>query len=63
MLGAVKPQKHFLQEDLIADYLREQGLLVQTTPDKWELLFRRDAFLGPMRLWWSLLKELEAVFR
>ena len=42
-------QKHLLQEDLIEDCLREQGLLVQTMPANQELLFRRDAFLGPMR--------------
>jgi hypothetical protein len=49
MLGATRPQKHFLPEDLIEDCLRDQGLVVQTMPADQELLFRRDAFLGPMR--------------
>ena len=51
MLGATWPQKHLLQEDLIEDCLRDQGLLVQTMPANQELLFRRDAFLGPMGAW------------
>jgi hypothetical protein len=44
-------QKHLLQEDLIEDCLRVQGLLVQTMPVSQELLFRRDVFLGPMGAW------------
>ena len=61
--GPVQPQKHLLQEDLIEDCLRDQGLLVQTMPANWELLFRRDAFLGPMGHGWRVLKELAAVLR
>lgn len=38
----------FLQEDLIEDWLREQGLLVQMVPANQELLFRIDSFLEPM---------------
>ena len=38
---------YLLQEDLIEDCLREQGLLVQIMLANPELLFRRDAFLGP----------------
>ena len=38
--------------------MREQGLLMQTMPANWELLFRKDAFLGPMgtggRYLWTL---------
>lgn len=34
----------------IEDCLRDQGLLVQTMAANQELLFRRDAFLGPMRV-------------
>jgi hypothetical protein len=30
------------------DCLRDQGLRMQTMPANQELLFRRDAFLGPM---------------
>ena len=41
-------QYHLLQEDLIENYLRNQGLLMQTIPPNQELLFRKDAFLGPM---------------
>jgi hypothetical protein len=44
----MQPQKHFLQEALIDDCLRDQGLLVQTVPANQELLFRHDTFLGPM---------------
>lgn len=33
------PQKHLLQEDLVEDFLRNQGLLVQTMPANGELLF------------------------
>jgi hypothetical protein len=36
----------FLQEDLIEDCLRDQGLLVQTVPANQELLFRKRCFLG-----------------
>jgi hypothetical protein len=39
---------HLLQEDLIEDYLRDQGLLVQVMPVNQELLFRIDTFSGPM---------------
>ena len=39
-------QYHLLQEDLIEDYLRNQGLLMRTIPPNQELLFRKDAFLG-----------------
>lgn len=35
-------------EDLVEDCLRGQGLLVQTISANQELLFRREAFLGPM---------------
>ena len=63
MGGAAQPQKHLLQEDLIEDCSRDQGLLVQTVPANQELLFRRDAFLGPMEHEWRVLKELAAVFR
>ena len=61
--GRSQPQRHLLQEDLIEDCLRDQGLLVQTMPANQELLFRRDAFLGPMGHGWRVLKELAAVFR
>ena len=61
--GVAQPQKHLLQEDLIEDCLRDQGLLVQTMPANQELLFRRDAFLGPMGHRWRVLKELETAFR
>ena len=44
----VQPHKQLLQEDLIEDCLRDQGLLMQTMPANLELLFRGDAFLGPM---------------
>ena len=63
MLGATQSQKHLLQEDLIEDCLREQGLLAQTMPANQELLFRRDAFLEPMGRGWRILKELAALFR
>lgn len=37
---------------------------MQTMPaNQEELLFRRDAFLGPMGRGWRVLKELAAVFR
>ena len=52
-----------MQEDQIEDCLREQGLLVQIMPANQELLFRRDAFLGPMGHGWRVLKELAAVLR
>ena len=45
MLGAMQLQKHLLQEDLIEDCLREQGLLVQIISANQELLFNRY-FLG-----------------
>ena len=62
MLGPVQLKKHLMQEDLIEHCLRDQGLLVQRMPANWELLFRRDAFLGPMGHGWRVIKEL-AVFR
>jgi hypothetical protein len=46
--GGAHTQKHLLQEYLLEDSLREQGLLVQTMLANQELLFRSDAFLGPM---------------
>ena len=46
--ASMQLQKYLLQEDIIEDCLRDQGLLVQTMPASQELLFRRDAFLGPM---------------
>ena len=64
MLGWGKqPQKHLLQEDLIEDCLRDQGLLAQTMPDNWEMLYRRDAFLKPMGHRSKVLKVRAAVFR
>jgi hypothetical protein len=45
------------------DCLGDQGVLAQTTPANQELLFRRDAFLGPIGNGWEVLKELAAVFR
>ena len=59
----MQPQRHLLQEDLIEDFLRDQGLLTQTMPANWDLLFRRDAFWGPMGHKWKVLKELAAEFR
>jgi hypothetical protein len=53
----------FLQEDLIEDCRRDQGLLLQIMPANQELLFRRYAFLGPMGRGWRVLKELAAVLR
>lgn len=38
-------------------------MLIQTVLPNQELLFSRDAFLGPMRHEWRILKELAAVFR
>ena len=61
--GAAQPQRHLLQEDQTEDCLRDQGLVKQAMPANWELLFRRDAFLGPMGHRWRVLKELAAVFR
>jgi hypothetical protein len=55
-IGAMQPQKHLQEENLIEDCLRDQGLLVQTMPDNQELLFQRDAFLGPMGHRWRVLK-------
>jgi hypothetical protein len=57
--GPAQPQKYLLREDLIEDCLR----VVQTTPANQELLFRRDAFLGPMGQRWRVLKELATLFR
>ena len=53
----VKPQRHLLREDLIEDCLRDQGLLTQTTPANRELLFRSDAFLGPLGRGRRVLEE------
>jgi hypothetical protein len=53
----------FLQEDLIEDCLRDQGLLVQIMPVNQELLFGTDTFLGPIGPEWRALKELAAVLR
>ena len=53
----------FLQEDLIKDCLREQGLLAQIMPANWDLLFSIDALLKPMRAWVRVLKKLTAVLR
>jgi hypothetical protein len=58
-----QPQKILLQEDLTEDCLRNQGLLKQTVLANRELLFRRDALLGPRGHKWSVLKKLAAVFR
>ena len=46
--GPAQPQKHLLLKDLIEDCLRDQGFLAQRMPANQEVLFRRDAFLGPM---------------
>jgi hypothetical protein len=46
--------KAFLQEDLIEDCVRDQGLLLQTMPTHGELLFRRDAFLEPIGHRWRV---------
>ena len=46
MLRTAQPQRHLLQEDLIEDCLRDQGLLMQTMQANRELLFRRDTFWG-----------------
>lgn len=56
-------QKHLLLEDLIKDYLRDQGLLVLTMSANQILLFSKDAFLGPMGYGSRVLKELVAVLR
>jgi hypothetical protein len=53
-------QRHLLQEDLIEDCLRDQGLLTRAMPANQELLFRRDGFLGLMGHGWRVLKELAA---
>ena len=47
----------FLQEDLIEDCLREQGLLVQIMPDNQEVLLRVDNFLEPMGAWMEGIKR------
>jgi hypothetical protein len=47
----------FLQEDLIVDCLREQGLLVQIMPDNQEVLLRVDNFLEPMGAWMEGIKR------
>jgi hypothetical protein len=59
----VQPQRHLLLKVVIEDCLRDQGLLAQTVPANWEMLFRRDAFLGPVGHRWRVLKELAAAFR
>lgn len=61
MLWVAQLQKHLLQEDLTEDCLRDQGLLVLSADQ--ELLFRREAFLGPMGCRRRVLKELAAVLR
>jgi hypothetical protein len=43
-----KLQKFLLQEDIIEDFLSDKRLLAQTMPANQELLFRSNAFLGPM---------------
>jgi hypothetical protein len=63
MQEAMRSQSHILQEDLIDNFLKDQGLLMQTMPANQELLFRRDAFLEPMGCRWRVLKEFAAVFR
>jgi len=63
MLGASQLQKHLLQEDLTEDCFRDRGLRVRTMPPNQELVFRRDAFLGPIRAWVRVLKEPAAVLR
>ena len=35
--GATQPKNHLLQQDLIENCLRGQGLLLQTMPGNWEL--------------------------
>jgi hypothetical protein len=55
--------KSILQEDLNENCLRHQGLLAQTMPANWELLFIRDVFLGPVGHGWRVLKELATAFR
>lgn len=62
-LRAAQPQRHLLQEDLIEDCLRDQGLVTQTVPANQELLFRRDDVLGPTGCRWRVLKDLAAAFR
>jgi hypothetical protein len=52
-----------LHEDPIEDFLRDQGLLTQTMSSNQEVLFRRDAFLGPMGQGWRVLRKLATVFR
>jgi hypothetical protein len=59
--GASQLQKHLLQQDLIEDCLRDQGLLVQKMPANQELLFRRGAFLGLVGHGWRV--ELLAMLR
>jgi hypothetical protein len=63
MLGTEQSQRHVLQKDLIEDCLTDQGLLMHTMSAIQELLFRKDAFLGPIGHGWRILKELAAWFR
>jgi len=59
MLGAVQSKRHLLQEDLIENCLRKEGLLMQTMLANQVLLFRITvSFSGPMGLVWRVLKEL-----
>lgn len=61
--SAPNRQRFFLEEDLIEDFWRNEGLLVQTMPAKQELLLRRNDSLWPMGHGWRVLKELAATFR
>jgi hypothetical protein len=63
MPGVMHPQNYLLQEELVEDCLRYQGLLEQTMPANRELLFRRVAFLEPMGPGWRVLKKLVSMFR
>ena len=56
--GAGGCSAQLLQELLIEDCTRDQELLMQTMPANWKLLFRRDAFLGPMGRRWRVLKAI-----
>jgi hypothetical protein len=55
-------QRHLLPEDLIEDCPKDQGLLSQTMPAKWELLFRRDVSLGPIA-WVEGIKEASSIIQ
>ena len=63
--GGAQLQRGHLQEDLIENHQRDQGLLMQIMPANRELLFRRDAFSGPMGHGFTgenLLQERKFVF-